>query len=113
MVFLYYVTNFVLQPVTLGLFFNDLLGAAGLPAGVATYCAGALLCCALPALIAYRGIHPSSEGALAFLLFEAVVVAALCIAVARAAPALDLRGFSPQAPPAGRHGPFQAMIFPV
>ena len=47
MVFLYYLTNFVLQPVTLGLFFNDLLTAAGLHAGVGTYCIGALLCCAL------------------------------------------------------------------
>jgi amino acid transporter len=111
MVFLYYLTNFILQPVTLGLFFNDLLGAAGLQAGVATYCIGAILCCALPALIAYRGIHPSSSGALGFLLFEAVVVAALCIAVARAAPSLDAHGFSARASPGGVHGLFQAMIF--
>jgi len=109
MVFLYYLTNFILQPVTLGLFFNDLLAAAGLPASAATYCIGALLCCALPAAIAYRGIHPSAEGALAFLLFEALVVAALCIAVARAAPHLDARGFS--LPAAGASGLFQAMVF--
>src|SRR5260370_26866829 len=109
MVFLYYLTNFVLQPVTLGLFFNDLLTAAGLQAGFATYCVGAFTCCALPAAIAYRGIHPSSEGALAFLLFEALVVTALCIAVARAAPSLDARGFS--VPAGGASGLFQAMVF--
>src|SRR5207302_7194339 len=80
-----------------------------LHAGVGTYVIGAFLCCALPALIAYRGIHPSSEGALAFLVFEALVVVALCIAVARAAPSLDARGFSLTAAPAG--GLFQAMIF--
>lgn len=109
MVFLYYLTNFVLQPVTLGLFFNDLLGAAGFSGGVITYSVGAFLCCALPALIAYRGIHPSSEGALGFLIFEAVVVTALCVAVAWRAPHLDARGFSLQHAPAG--GMFQAMIF--
>ncbi|MGZ6143638.1 MAG: APC family permease [Myxococcales bacterium] len=107
MVFLYYLTNFVLQPVTLGLFFNDLLTAFGLHAGVGTYAIGAFLCCALPALIAYRGIHPSSEGALGFLVFEAVVVTALCVAVARAAPALNLDGFRSAPGP----GMFQAMIF--
>jgi amino acid transporter len=109
MAFLYYLTNFVLQPVTLGLFFNDLFAAAGLHAGLATYCAGAFICCALPAAIAYRGIHPSSEGALGFLLFEALVVTALCIAVARAAPSLDARGFS--VPTGGASGLFQAMVF--
>ena len=46
-----------------------------------TYRIGVVLCCALPAAIAYRGIHPSSEGALAFLVFEAVAVTSLCIAV--------------------------------
>jgi amino acid transporter len=111
MVFLYYVTNFVLQPVTLGLFGNDLLAAAGIHAGLGTYCLGALLCCALPALIAYRGIQPSSEGALALLLFEAAVVCALCVAVARAAPSLDARGFSLAASPSGAPGLFQALIF--
>lgn len=111
MVFLYYLTNFILQPVTFGLFFNDLLTAAGVHAGVATFVIGAIICCALPALIAYRGVTPSSEGALAFLVFETVVVIALCIAVAWAAPALDARGFSVSASPAGVSGLFGAMIF--
>src|SRR5204863_1325389 len=74
MVFLYYLTNFVLQPVTLGLFCNDLLAAAGLPTSAGTYAAAALLTCALPMAIAYRGITPSTRGALAFLIFEARVV---------------------------------------
>src|SRR5207249_10831450 len=62
MAFLYYVTNFVLQPVTFGLFLRDLLGAGGW-----AYAAGALICCAVPAAIAYRGITPSTNGALTFL----------------------------------------------
>ena len=111
MVFLYYLTNFILQPVTLGLFFNDLLAAAGMRTGVGTYALGALICCALPALIAYRGITPSMKGALGFLVFEALVVIALCISVARAALALDLRGFSSHASPGGGSGIFRAMIF--
>jgi amino acid transporter len=110
MVFLYYVTNFVLQPVTLGLFFNDLLSAFGFSAGVGTYCIGAFLCCLLPALIAYRGIHPSSEGALGFLLFEAAVVVALCIAVAAGAHLVP-RGFRLHDSPSGATGLFQAMVF--
>jgi len=104
MVFLYYLTNFVLQPVTLGLFLGDLAGG-----GLATYCLGALLCCAVPAAIAYRGIRPSSEGALAFLVFEAVVVTALCVTVAVAAPSLDARGF--RVPEAGTSGLFKAIVF--
>jgi putrescine importer len=109
MVFLYYLTNFILQPVTLGLFFNDLLNAAGVHTSVITYGLGALLCCALPALIAYRGITPSVEGALAFLIFEALVVAALCFSVVRGAPALDLHGFSLAGTSAS--GIFRAMVF--
>lgn len=104
MVFLYYVTNFVLQPVTLGLFLADLAGG-----GLVTYSLGVLLCCAVPAAIAYRGIHPSSEGALLFLVFEAVVVTALCITVAVAAPSLDARGF--HLPAEGTSGLFKAIVF--
>lgn len=111
MVFLYYLTNFVLQPVTLGLFFNDLLAAAGLPTGIATYSLGALLCCAIPAAIAYRGITPSTQGALGLLLFEALVVAALCVTIVVKAPALDMRGFSLHATPDGTSGLFKAMVF--
>src|SRR5260370_3665075 len=39
--FLYYLTNFVLPPVTLGLFFNDLFTAAGLHARPAPHCLAA------------------------------------------------------------------------
>ena len=70
MVFLYYLTNFLLQPITMGLFFNDLLAAVGLPSGFLTYCLGVGIGCAIPAAIVYRGIAPSTKGALSFLVFE-------------------------------------------
>ena len=111
MVFLYYLTNFILQPVTLGLFFNDLLSTAGVQVGIGTYGLGALLCCALPAIIAYRGITPSAEGALGFLLFEALVVVALCLCVAARAPSLNLAGFAASASPTGGSGLFRALVF--
>jgi amino acid transporter len=115
MVVLYYLTNFVLQPVTFGLFFRDLLSALGVQAGGGVYALGALLCCAVPAAIAYRGIAPSAHGALALLLFETVVVAALCITVAffnpsRAEP-LSAEGFRLSSAPGGLSGLWQAMIF--
>jgi len=108
MTVLYYLTNFVLQPVTFGLFFRDLLGA-----GPWAYAAGAILCCALPAVIAYRGITPSTQGAVTFLVIETVVVAALCLTAAffnpgRAEP-LSPRGFG--IPPEGLSGIAQAMVF--
>jgi amino acid transporter len=109
MVFLYYLTNFILQPVTLGLFLNDLVQASSLPSGFGIYCLGVLACCALPAVIVYRGIHPSSEGALGFLIFEAVVVTALCITVAVRGTTLDASGF--RIPASGTSGLFQAMVF--
>src|SRR2546423_1779425 len=70
-----------MQPVTLGVFFNDLVATAGIHVGVSTYAVGALLCCIWPAWIAYRGISLSTKGALAFLLFETSVVTALCLSV--------------------------------
>ena len=83
-VFLYYFTNFILQPVTLGVFLSDLLTTLGGHPGVLTYVAGRAGSVARgPAWIAYRGITPSTQGALGFLLFEAVVVVALSVTVFR------------------------------
>ena len=112
MVFLHSLTNFILQPVTLGLFFNDLLAAAGLRTGVATYSIGALFCCALPASIACRGISPSMKGAPGFLFFESLVVVAPCLTVAfHPQQPLDASGFRLTASPGGASGLFQAMVF--
>jgi putrescine importer len=113
MVFLYYATNFVLQPVTFGLFFCDLLEAAGLAWGFSGYAAGALLCCALPAALVYRGISPSTRGAFALLFIETTVVVALCATALWLHPGgpVDLEGFSPGASPSGMSGLMQALVF--
>ena len=112
MVVLYYVTNFVLQPVTFGLFFGDLCQLFGAGGGW-TYALGAFLCCAIPASMVFRGIAPSTHGALAFLVFETVVVIALCVTAAVVHPGghLDAQGFLPQSAPGGASGLLQGMVF--
>lgn len=116
-VFLYYFFNFIIQPVTLGVFLNDLLTAWGYHPGFATYAFGAILCCAWPAWIVYRGISLSSEGALRFLLFESAIVTALCVCVVWLAPAhvpathFSLEGFTPAASSNGMGGIFRAVVF--
>jgi amino acid transporter len=113
-VFLYYFDNFVMQPVTLGVFSNDLLAALGAPTGFHGFAAGALLCCSWPAWIAYRGIAPSTKGALGFLLFEAAVVTALCLTVlATGNVRFSTEGFHLAASPEGMSGLFRAMLFGV
>ncbi len=115
MAFLYYLTNFVIQPVTLGVFFSDFLKGVGLPSGAWAFYAGVLLCCSWPAWIVYRGISVSTRGALAFLLFECAVVVALCAAVVSNASStgvhLSMEGFSLASSPSGSSGIFRAMIF--
>ena len=112
MVVLYYVTNFVLQPVTFGLFFAELCAAFGLH-GFSAYALVAALCCAIPAAMVFRGIAPSTHGALAFLVFETVVVVALCASAAVLHPggSLDARGFLPESAPGGASGLLQGMVF--
>jgi amino acid transporter len=115
MVFLYYLMNFVIQPLTLGLFFNDLLTTLGFHPGYLTYVAGVLIGSVVPASIVYRGIAPSSHGALAFLLFEVSVVVALCLTIVWIRPlsgvVLSSEGFHVRASTAGLPGIFQALIF--
>jgi amino acid transporter len=115
MVFLYYLMNFVIQPLTLGLFFNDLLTALGFHPGYLTYTAGVLVGSVVPASIVYRGIAPSSHGALMFLLFEVSVVVALCLTIVWLKPlpgvVLSGEGFHVGASSAGIPGIFQALIF--
>ena len=100
-VFLYYLTNFIIQPVALGLFFGDLLKALNLspPGGQgAGFVLGVVFCCALPAWMVYRGIAVSTKSALIFLLIEIAVVTALCATILWLAPQrgtpLSLTGFS-------------------
>lgn len=121
--FLYYVTNFIIQPITFGVFLNDLLATLALPAAFWTYGLGVIACCVASAWIAYRGITPSTHGALVFLLIETTVVVALCGTVAVGARAgtagtvgptiaATLAGDAPgMLAVIGSHGFFRAMIF--
>ena len=116
-VFLYYFNNFIIQPVTLGVFLNDFLTTLGFHPGFWTYALGAILCCAWPAWIVYRGISISSAGALRFLLVESAIVTALCVTVVWLAPAhvpgmhFSTEGFHLSASPDGVSGMFRAMVF--
>ena len=117
-VFLYYFTNFIIQPVALGLFFGDLLKALNLsPSGAqgAGFVLGVVFCCALPAWMVYRGITVSTKSALIFLLIEIAVVVALCATILWLAPQrgtpLSLSGFSLTAASQNHTGLFQALVF--
>ena len=115
MVFLYYLTNFIIQPVYLGVFFNDLLTNLGLKAATGTYVLGAMLCCGWPAWLTYKGIQRSEAGAAGFLIFEALVVPALCLTVYAALPHdgahFTAAGFRASAVVGNRSGILHAMIF--
>jgi amino acid transporter len=116
-VFLYYFNNFIIQPVTLGVFLNDLLTSWGFHPGFGSYALGAVICCVWPAWIVYRGISISSRGALRFLVVETAIVTALCITVILLAPShvagmhFSLDGFYPSSSPSGVPGLFRAMVF--
>ena len=117
-VFLYYLTNFVIQPVALGLFFGDLLKTLNLSpatAGAMGFGLGVLFCCALPAWLVYRGITLSTKSALVFLLIEISVVIALCGTIVALAPGhgtpLSLSGFSLSAAGRNPSGLFGALVF--
>ncbi len=117
MVFLYYLTNFIIQPVTLGVFAGDLFKLIHIEPGFITYGLGALLCLGWTAPLVYKGIGISMKSALAFLLFESLVVVALCTTVVWMAHAsgtkLTLEGFYLSASPAGASGIFRAMVFAI
>ena len=120
MVFLYYFTNFIIQPVTMGVFLGDLFQFLHLPGvthGMGTFTLGILICGAWSAGMVYRGISLSAKGALLFLLFESAVVLALCFTVVWFAPTgtLTTEGFhlSPllASSPTGINGIAKAMVF--
>ena len=116
-VFSYYFNNFIMQPITVGVFLNGLLRTLQLPSGFWSFTLGALLCTLWPARIAYRGIAPSTRGALGFLLFESAIVVLLCGSVIwvlwhrTGAAAFSLRGLTISGSPSGTGGIFQALIF--
>ena len=116
LVFLYYLTNFIIQVVAVGLFFNELLIGLKvvLPSG-AGFTAGVLLGCAWPAWMVYRGLSMSAKGALVFLLIEIATVAALCVTVVWLAPSrgtpVSFDGFSPTAALQNTSGMFAALVF--
>jgi len=119
-VFFYYFLNFIIQPITMGVFVNELFSMLGWPSGYWTYAVGAILCCIVPASALYKGIAPSSKGALGFLLVETLVVLALVATVAVLAPSLNhakysLAGLNPSQAfkSVGGTGIFQAIIFGV
>ena len=116
LVFLYYTTNFIIQVVAVGLFFNELLIALGivLPINVG-FSAGVLLGSAWPAWMVYRGLSLSVKGALAFLVIEIATVAVLCATIVWLAPSrgtpITADGFSPAATMANSSGIFRALVF--
>lgn len=117
MVFLYYLTNFIIQPVTLGVFAGDLFKLLHVTPGFFTYAFGALICLGWAASFVYRGLSISSKGALGFLLLETAVVIALCgtiiyFAIHRGAP-ISFQGFHMTASPTGSSGIFRAMVFAI
>jgi putrescine importer len=115
MVFLYYLDNFIIQPVTCGVFFNDLLSVWNFHGNFLTFTIAAILCCAFAARLVYRGISLSTKGALTFLSFETTVVFALCVTVIYSAvhhgQSLSLEPFAPQKALTNTSGLFQAMVF--
>jgi amino acid transporter len=115
MVFLYYALNFVVMPVSFGLFFSDLVAAAGLPSNFFTYAVGVLLGSLIPASIVYRGIAPSTKGALALLVAETAIVVALCVTVIVVSPLggskLSTAPFHLAASPEGVPGLFKSLVF--
>jgi putrescine importer len=117
-VFLYYFTNFVIQPVAVGLFCTELLNVAGVASNVAKgagFLIGVLGCSVWPAWMVYRGISISARGALAVLLVEISVVVCLCATVVWLAPQrgtpLQLDGFSFTGATQNVSAMFQAMVF--
>ena len=116
LVLLYYLTNFIIQIVAVGLFFNELLLAISirLPSGVG-FTIGVLLGCSWPAWMVYRGLSLSAKGALAFLLIEILTVTLLCITVVWVAPRhgtpVTLQGFSVPAAMHNSSGMFSALVF--
>jgi putrescine importer len=117
MVFFYYFFNFIIQPITAGVFLNDWLTSWGYHPNFLSYAMGVIVCCAWPALSVYRGISKSSKGALNFLIFESAVVIALCATVLWLSPShipgthFSLDGFKLSSSPDGASGLFRGLIF--
>jgi amino acid transporter len=77
----YYVVVIFLQPVIFGLFFNELLGFAGLRTSHLTYALGVLAATGLLIPMVYGNVTVTAKAAVFFLLFEVAVITALCITI--------------------------------
>jgi amino acid transporter len=117
MVFLYYLTNFMIQPVTMGVFAGTLFQLIHVTPNFFTFALASLICLASGAYFVYRGISISSKGALAFLILETVVVTALCLSVlyvaSKSGVTLSFNDFRVSASPTGSSGVFRAMVFAI
>ena len=115
MVFLYYLTNFIIQPVTMGVFAGDLFKLVDIVPSYWTFAVGVIICMGWSASFVYRGISSSSKAALGFLALESAVVVALCVSVIYYALTHDVHlsteGFHLSASPDGSSGVFRAMVF--
>ena len=117
MAFMYYFTNFLMNPVTLGGFFADLVQQVGGPSAAWVYIVGVFICSVWAGSIVFRGINISSRGAFLFLFIEITVVLGLCLTVLIQAPAhgqaVNFSGFHIASSPTGFSGILKAMIFGV
>jgi amino acid transporter len=117
MVFLYYLTNFMIQPVTMGVFAGSLFQLIHIAPNFLTFVFASLVCLGSGAYFVYRGISISSKGALVFLVLETVVVTALCLSVlyfaSKAGTTLSFNDFRVSASPTGSSGVFRAMVFAI
>jgi len=117
MVFLYYLTNFIIQPVTMAVFAGNLFQLVHVSPNFITFAIACLICLGSGAYFVYRGISISSKGALAFLIIETVVVTALCISVllyaSKNGATLTFDNLRISASPTGSSGVFRAMVFAI
>jgi amino acid transporter len=117
MVFLYYLTNFIIQPVTMGVFAGNLFQLVHIAPNFFTFAFASLICLGSGAYFVYRGISISSKGALVFLIIETVVVTALCLSVlyfaSKNGEVISFKDFRVGASPTGSSGVFRAMVFAI
>lgn len=117
MVFLYYLTNFIIQPVTMAVFAGNLFQLVHISPNFFTFAFATLVCLGSGAYFVYRGISISSKGALGFLIIETVVVTALCLSVlyfaSKNGATLSFHDFRVSASPTGSSGVFRAMVFAI
>ena len=117
MVFLYYLTNFIIQPVTMAVFAGNLFQVTHIAPSFLTFAFACLICLGSGAYFVYKGISISSKGALVFLIIETLVVTALCLSVlmfaSKSGALLTFDNMRMSASPTGSSGIFRAMVFAI